>query len=167
MSAELINNVWPRQRELMKIDGCPQPDGSKWARANIVLCKCPYKLVYNGHEVAGIRINKAVASSLLRVLNAIWNDCECSQAIIEAKHYHLFSGSYVYRTIRGKKSFSTHAYGRGVDFDAEHNQFHSKKHLFQNGDIIVRNFKAEGWIWGGDWSGASVDAMHFQAARVR
>jgi hypothetical protein len=28
----------------------------------------------------------------------------------------------------------------------------------------VTKFKEENWIWGGDWSGSSIDAMHFQAA---
>ena len=60
-----------------------------------------------------------------------------------------------------------HAYGRAVDFDPDNNAHHSRKHSFQNGDIITSCFKAEGWVWGGDWSGTSVDAMHFQAARVR
>lgn len=164
---ELIHNDWARQPQLMRIDGRPRPDGTAWAREHIVLVRCPYQLVYNGHPVSGIRINKKVAPSLTRVLQAIWEECGQSQETIEKHNYHRFSGSYVYRTMRGGKSFSTHAYGRAVDFDAENNQFHSRKHAFQNGDIIVRCFKAEGWVWGGDWSAASVDAMHFQAARVR
>jgi hypothetical protein len=165
--ADLRRNVWARQAQLPGIDGKPRPDGSIWARNNIVMVKCPYQLYAEGKPIEGIRINKRVAASLLRVLDAIWEECGKSQATIEQHRYHIFDGSYVYRTKRGRSSLSMHAYGRAIDFDAEHNQHHSQKHSFQSDSIIVRCFKAEGWVWGGDWTGQYVDAMHFQAARVR
>ena len=165
--ADLRHNYWARQSQLPRIDGRPRPDGSSWAKDNIVLVQCPYQLFYDGKPVRGIRINKRVAASLTRVLNAIWEECGQSQETIEQHHYHVFDGSYVYRTKRGAQSLSMHAYGRAIDFDAEHNAHRSHEHNFQGDDIIVRCFKAEGWVWGGDWGGRSVDAMHFQAARVR
>jgi hypothetical protein len=38
--------------------------------------------------------------------------------------------------------------------------------LFQDSSLIVQAFEAEGWVWGGRWSGRSIDAMHFQACTV-
>jgi hypothetical protein len=160
-------NVWARQAELPRIDGRPSPDGSAWARNNIVMVRCPYQLYAEGKPIEGIRINKRCAASLLRVLDAIWERCDKSQETVEKFGYHKFDGSYVYRKKRGRSSLSMHAYGRAIDFNADENQHHSQKHSFQNGDIIVSAFKAEGWVWGGDWKGQWVDAMHFQAARVR
>jgi hypothetical protein len=43
---------------------------------------------------------------------------------------------------------------------------HARRRLFTGDSPLVVTFKAEGWIWGGDWDGAGADAMHFQAARV-
>jgi hypothetical protein len=164
---ELQHNVWARQAQLLRLDGRPQPLGSIWAKKNIVLVPCPYQLTYEGHPIEGIHINKKVAASLIRVLNAIWVECDRSQATIEKFGYHRFSGSFFVRPMRGGKSLSMHAFGRAVDFNAAANAFHSRKHSFKSSDIIVQCFKAESWVWGGDWAGRSVDAMHFQAARVR
>ena len=164
---ELHHNVWAKQSELPRIDGRARPDGTAWARQTIVLVECPYQLYAEGRPVKGIRINKRCATSLTRVLNAIWEECGKDQKVIEKYGYHIFDGSYVYRSKRGRSSLSMHAYGRAIDFNAENNQHHSQKHSFKDGDIIVRCFKAEGWVWGGDWAGRSVDAMHFQAARIR
>ena len=165
--ADLRHNYWARQSQLPRIDGKPRPDGSLWAKQNIVLVECPYQLYYDDKPIRGIRINKRVADSLKRVLAAIWEECEQKQEIVEKHGYHIFDGSYVYRVKRGARSLSMHAYGRAIDFNAAENAHHSHEHSFQNGDIIVRCFKAEGWVWGGDWAGRWVDAMHFQAARVR
>ena len=39
-------------------------------------------------------------------------------------------------------------------------------------DTVVQAFKAQGWVWGGDWGfpgqpHSIYDKMHFQAAKVR
>jgi hypothetical protein len=59
-----------------------------------------------------------------------------------------------------------HGFGAAIDWDAEENEQHSTKHLFQENSLIVVKFKEQGAVWGGDWSPQSIDAMHLQFARV-
>ena len=59
-----------------------------------------------------------------------------------------------------------HAFAAAIDWDAADNEQHALRHLFQNDSLLVVKFREEGWIWGGDWSPGSVDAMHVQAARI-
>jgi hypothetical protein len=117
-------------------------------------------------HVPFITIHKKAAASLTRVLDSIWLGVGKDESAIETLHYNLFSGSFNYRPMRDGHALSMHSYGVALDFDASENPQHSTKHLFQSNSLIVTSFKAEGWIWGGDWSGTSIDAMHFQAARV-
>jgi len=81
-------------------------------------------------------------------------------------HLHIFSGSYVFRAIRGGTHLSMHAYGIAVDIAAGLNElgkpYDPARGLPQD---FINAFEAEGWTWGGRWHGRP-DAMHYQAARV-
>lgn len=165
--------VWPLQRECNQFYGNPGNTPAQWAKweaDNLITVPCPWPLAFydNGKStpVKGIRIHKKCADSLKTVLNSIWEKVGKDVSAIETLHYNRFSGSYNQRPMRGGSSRSMHGFGCAIDWDAEENAHHSTKHLFQQNSPIVVAFKAEGWIWGGDWSAGSVDAMHFQAARV-
>jgi len=88
------------------------------------------------------------------------------QKTIDAWGVSVFSGSYNYRVMRGGAVLSMHAYGCAIDLDAPRNFFHDQDPHFAHIPQVVKAFKDEGWVWGGDWSGRSKDGMHFQAARV-
>jgi hypothetical protein len=164
-SALLLKQNWPLQRDCTAFYGDPYKPG--WYTENTVLVPCPWKLVYENTPVAGIRIHKKCAASLTRVLNYVWAKSGKSQKVIEENRYHLFSGSYNLRPMRGASQISMHGYACAIDWDDADNQFHNTRHLFTDNSLLVQAFKAEGWEWGGDWSPASVDAMHVQAARTR
>jgi hypothetical protein len=102
-----------------------------------------------------------------RVLLRVWDNVQHSQAEIEKQHCHLFSGSWVVRPMRGGRRLSMHAYGCAIDWDDEHNEHHSRDHFFTADNLLIAQFLAEGWEWGGNWQFPSVDAMHVQAARTR
>jgi hypothetical protein len=161
---QLINNVWPLQTECPRVDGNPGTAG--WTQANLVTVPCPWQLFYEKQPVKGILINKRCADSLYRVLASVWEEVGQDQDEIEKLRYHLFSGSYNYRPMRGGSVLSMHAYGRAIDWDDADNPHRSSKHLFTDDSLLVVKFKNEGWEWGGDWHGSSIDAMHVQAARV-
>ena len=78
----------------------------------------------------------------------------------------MLSHPKMYLPMRGGIALSMHSYGVAIDWDAEENPQHSAKHLFREDSLIVVKFKEENWVWGGDWGGSSIDAMHVQAARV-
>jgi D-alanyl-D-alanine carboxypeptidase len=72
------------------------------------------------------------------------------------------SGGYNYRTIRGGKSLSQHAFGNAIDLNAEENP------MLKKGDKVQTNLPPDvgeiaakyGLEWGGNWK--RPDAMHFE-----
>ena len=162
-------NVWPLQKDCDAFYGNPgdTPDQwMAWEATHLVDVPCPWQLNMDKIVVTQIRIHKLVAPSLTRVLGSIWDATGQSLSAIQTLRYNLFSGSYNQRPIRGGTMRSMHGYGAAIDWDDQDNQQHATHHLFQDSSLIIMKFKEEGWIWGGDWSPQSVDAMHVQAARV-
>lgn len=161
--------VWPLQRDCDAFYGDPR--GARtynpaWARDNLTRVHCPWALHMGAIPIPFITIHKKCALSLERVLARVWDEVGHSEARIRELRYDVFSGSFVYRAKRGGSSLSMHAYGAAIDWDAPDNQMHARKHLFTDDSPLIRVFKDEGWIWGDDWDGDGVDAMHMQAARV-
>jgi LysM repeat protein len=70
-----------------------------------------------------------------------------------------FGGCFNFRAKRSGSKLSTHAWGIAVDLNPETNA------MGREGDMppgIVAAFRRAGFTWGGDWSGANRDPMHFQ-----
>jgi hypothetical protein len=130
---------------------------------------CPWTFTVEGTHSNKITIHKKCAASLERVLNYIWEQCGKDPAKIHEFGYDVFDGSYNPRNIAGTNTPSVHSYAAAMDWNAAANPQHAplSQTKFKEDSLIVFAFKTEGWIWGGDWSPASIDAMHFQAARVR
>jgi hypothetical protein len=164
-----MTNVWPLQRDCNAFYGNPGNSPSQWAaweKAHLVNVACPWTIRMGKSVVSHIEIHKLAAASLTRVLGSIWDAVGHDQSAIETLHYDQYSGSYNQRPMRGGTMRSMHGFGVAIDWDDQENQQHHTKHLFQDSSLLVVKFKAEGWIWGGDWSPQSIDAMHVQAARV-
>jgi hypothetical protein len=164
--------VWPLQSQCDAFYGDPRPRNTRetfnaaWARENIIRIACPWSLTDGVRRFSSIQIHRKAARSLERVLARVWDDVGRSEATIRELRYDVFSGSFVFRRKRGARSLSIHAYGAAIDWDAPDNPMRARRHLFTNDSPLIRAFKSEGWVWGGDWAGDSVDAMHVQAARV-
>jgi hypothetical protein len=168
-----MTNVWPLQKDCNVFYGNPGSTAAQWAAwedANLTKVICPWPLAFfdsgKSTPVKAIGINKKCAASLGVVLGNIWDAVAHDVSAIETLHYNRYSGSYNQRKMRGGSARSMHGFGAAIDWDAEENEQHATKHLFQENSLIVVKFKAEGWVWGGDWSPQSIDSMHVQAARV-
>lgn len=160
-----MTNVWPLQSQCLAYYGDPR--SPSWLQANTIDVPCPWPLHMGNLTIPHILIHKKCAESLARVLNNIWDASGKSLSTIQKLRYDQYDGSYNLRLIRGSAiAMSMHAYAAAIDWDAADNAQHSQKHLFQDDSLLVVKFKEEGWIWGGDWSPGSIDAMHVQAARV-
>lgn len=158
-------NIWPLQKDCLAFYGDPR--SPSWLQENTVAVPCPWPLRMGELSLSHITIHKKCADSLTRVLNAIWNATGKSLNTIRQLRYDQYDGSYNLRLIRGSvTAMSMHAFAAAIDWDAADNAQHSRRHLFQDDSLLVVKFKEENWIWGGDWSPGSVDAMHVQAARV-
>jgi hypothetical protein len=164
MPVNLTPAAWPLQSEAISFYGDPRKPG--WLQQNTVDVACPWQLLVGKIPVTHITIHKKCAGSLTRVLAVIWEGAGKDQTAINKLKYDVYDGSYNLRLIRGGVGLSMHSFACAIDWDATDNPQHSGRHLFSDDSLLVKAFKAEGWIWGGDWSPASVDAMHVQAARI-
>jgi hypothetical protein len=163
---------WPLQRDCDSFYGRPilrnGATNRAWEAENLVVVKPPFTVYYGSTPVKGIRIHRKCAESLTRVLNRIWDAAGRQQSVVDAWGASKFAGSWVVRNKRGGGTLSMHAYGCAIDLDPARNPFHSTRPNFGKmpAHKVVEAFEAEGWTWGGRWSGRSCDGMHFQAART-
>jgi D-alanyl-D-alanine carboxypeptidase len=161
----LAKQSWPTQAHAAAFYGNPSSKG--WPAAHLVHVQCPWMLHTDKATVHQIHIHKLCAPSLIRVLAWVWETCGKDPEKIAALRYDRFSGSYSFRPMRGGSALSMHAYGAAIDWDDADNAQHSHQHLFTAASPLIKAFLDEGWDWGGNWSGSSLDAMHVQAAHVR
>ena len=162
-------NNWPKQSECDAFYGNPRGAAGKsnpaWESTNLIRVPCPWDLRMGDSSIKAITIHKKCADSLSYVLDSVWSDIGQSQEEADRLGYSTFSGSFAFRKIRAGSRLSMHAYGCAIDFDAPHNALGSVKHRFSANDPLIRRFKEECWVWGGDWK-TRPDAMHIQAAIV-
>lgn len=161
---------WPKQSEVNKFYGNPRGSGlyhasSAWEQENLIFVKPPFQMTYEGKPIKGFRFHKKCSEALLQAFknmqDAAGNDYE------KLKFWGVtkFSGSYVYRLMRGGNSLSMHAYGIAIDLDAENNGFYNKTPRFAKFPEVLKAFDDVGATWGGRWKRAT-DGMHWQFARV-
>jgi hypothetical protein len=157
---------WPTQFDARRIDGDPYHVG--WEAHNIVEVPCPWPLTYEGQPYNhGVKINIKVRDSLVLVFNNVWEKAGKNLDVIRAAHADRFSGGFVLRAMRqNPHALSMHALGRALDFDDANNQQGHQHHFFTPDNILIAEFIAQGWRWGGYWNLPSTDAMHVQAAIV-
>ena len=163
---------WPLQSHCDSFYGNPRGHGGHsnptWEHENLVDFVPPWKMIDEDSKrpVPHFKMHKKVVDSLTRVFEKIWEFYGKDQSKIEAVHLHIFSGSYVFRPIRGGTHLSMHAYGVALDLASSLNELgapYNPKHGLPM--EVINEFEAEGWVWGGRWHGRP-DAMHFQAAIV-
>jgi hypothetical protein len=149
---------WPKEADAPIFYG--RSDGSSaWEEEHLVLLPAPYALFMDGQLVRNIRCHKLVRDSLRRILTAI-RDLYKTPEAIHAAGLDQYDGCYNYRVVRGASHLSMHAYGAAVDFDAADNPL-GATHGRMPAEVVAI-FKAEGWRWGGDYTGRQ-DWMHFEA----
>jgi hypothetical protein len=142
-------------------DGAPDP---AWAAQHLTTIVPPYAMEFAGRPVTRMTCNKAIAAPLLAALQGV-KALYGMQAAIEARGLHHFGGVYNFRPKRlGRGSLSLHAYAAAIDLDPGHN-LQGKAGGAMPAEVVAV-FKANGAIWGGDWSPRYRDPMHFQWARV-
>ena len=168
----LSKQNWPREwvpGELNNFYGDPRGAAGRadlaWAQQNLTTIVPPWAMRSDGSAVSQITIHRKCKDSLTRVFNAIWDFSGHDPAKIKAAHLDEFDGSYVFRmNVNSPSRLSLHAYGAAIDLAAAENP--NGAPWRDNGRMLPRwaidAFLAEGWCWGGDFSGTP-DGMHFQA----
>ncbi len=165
--------------------GCNGNASPAWEEANLVDFAPPYPFFYEGDTsntaVTHFRVHRLVVPDLTEILQTVYNAArqlvkendgdsfdttyydKRTLDVLAAHRCNLFSGSYNYRNKRGQDVPSDHAFGIAIDFDANHNAFGSQRGTLP--DWFIKAFTDKGWEWGGQWSGADRDWMHFQRAQ--
>lgn len=170
---------WPTQSEVLNgksIYGNPVGRhglvSPTWERNNLALIVPPFKMAMGEIKITRIRVNKACAASLLRVLENLRDAANGRQEDLDFWGVSRFGGCFNYRPMRGLSTLSMHSYGCAVDLDPARNGLGDRTPRFAEFPVVLEAFRAEGWKWGGDWNGNGLtsderrcDGMHWQATR--
>ena len=163
---------WPLQSQCDTFYGNPRGRGGavvspSWYKDNMVLLVPPFKMNMDKIKITRFPVHKKCKDAFMAWLEKVWENAGKDQKVINDWGMNVFSGSFNYRPMRGGTRLSMHSYGAAIDFDAPRNAFHdSTPHFELVKTQVVKPFTDLGGVWGGDWSGRSVDGMHFQFARV-
>jgi hypothetical protein len=135
-----------------------------WEDANLISISFPYpmRLAWDlTTVVTRSRCHRKVHDSLSTVLNNIYKFYGDYKEI-QKVNMDLFGGIYNFRTVRGGRSLSLHAYGAAIDLDPDHNPMGTPWYSTSMiPSVVVKIFEAANWIWGGRFS--RPDCMHLQA----
>ena len=135
----------------VRADGTLDP---KWEQ-NLASVPIPFSIPLSWDpktKVSKMRVHKLLAPVITATFAAIV-DAGLQDKITS------YGGAYMYRPKRGSAKYSTHSWGISFDINVATNQMGTR------GDMdpaLVELFRAHGWKWGGDWTGANCDPMHFQ-----
>ncbi len=132
----------------------------QWVQDNlrrIPLSQLPGWPPYPGGEVSGVTMHKLVAP----VLIATWADLV---ALGLARTLRTYNGALASRHMGHDRTrpLSVHAFAAAIDYDAAWNGYGVPFDRMQINRDVVKVFEERGWTWGGRWSGAYADGMHFQ-----
>ena len=140
------------------IYGYLRDDGSldpRWESEQLARAPLPFPIVLSWDptkQVRSIYCHRRLAAKFAEVF------ADIEQRGLSGK-VRTFGGCFNFRAKRSASKLSTHAWGIAVDLNPETNAMGSE------GDMpagIVAAFRRAGFVWGGDWRGASRDPMHFQ-----
>src|SRR5688572_26646914 len=85
----------------------------------------PFPMYYGTKRMGYLLFHKKAAPALLAALNKIWDYYGHDIAKITQTEANKTAGTYNRRKISGSDKWSNHAYGAGIDIDAEDNGFNT------------------------------------------
>jgi LysM repeat protein len=128
---------------------------SRWESERMAKAALPFPVPLSwdtAKSVTAIRCHKLIAPLLEEVFRQI-----AAQGLKSA--VKTYGGGYVYRPKRGAVKPSTHSWGIAIDLNPNTNAMGSAGDMSPQ---LVALFEANGFVWGGRWSGRGKDPMHFQ-----
>jgi len=169
--------------EILEAYGKPwNADGTlneTWEANNIVRAVLPFPMYYEGKKKTTVQIHRKCADELAVILQEIWNAARLkvkqevgfdkttaqydwlTRAFLEKRGLDQFGGSFAFRSVRGRKKYSMHAWGAAIDIDPWGNPLGATTGRMPL--WVVEIFEKRGWLWGGHFKGRK-DPMHFQRA---
>jgi hypothetical protein len=134
----------------MRDDGTADP---RWEQQFIVRQALPFPIPYDSKiMLTRLACHKLVAPLFMAVFTDVAN--KGLKDTVKS-----CGGVYNWRMKRGQSKVSTHTWGIAIDLNVPTNAMGTA------GDMdprLVELFESYGFLWGGRWSGANKDPMHFQ-----
>jgi hypothetical protein len=135
-----------------------KPDGTidpKWEIDQIASAPLPFPIPLSWDttkQAKSMRVHKKIVTVVQDSFKAI--QTQGLQA-----HVRTFGGAYNFRSKRTSSKLSTHCWGIAFDLNPNSNAMGTAGDMHPGVVEVLRSF---GWKWGGDWTGAGKDPMHFQ-----
>lgn len=140
---DLAHGHWLNQNQWIKMLDVPSMLFPNW------------KVLDSQVNVTHIACNIDIHKPLLMALNAL-------HARGLGDQLHTYDGCFNIRAVRGSSLMSTHAYGLGIDINAQANPMGQTLHTNMPAEF-VKCFTEQGFAWGGNFH-ARKDPMHFSYA---
>ena len=128
-----------------------------WEQDNLMNIEIPFPIPVSGFPgklATHIYGNK----KLEKIFQKAFADVQAAGLQSKIKTY---GGCFCFRQMRRGHKLSTHSWGIAIDLNPETNRQGTDGDLDRG---IVNIFRANGFVWGGDWLGAAKDCMHLQMA---
>jgi hypothetical protein len=139
-------------RQHVRPDGSASPD---WESKFIGSARLPFPIPLDwdtAKSVTSLRCHRL----LVPLFERVFADIVAANLSGAVKTY---GGAYNWRMKRGQAKASTHSWGIAIDLNARTNGMGSPGDM---NPALVDLFELHGFVWGGRWSGANRDPMHFQ-----
>lgn len=151
---------WPRDDTASKNAFYGDFHSKGWQDKNLVHMQPPFQMFYEKQLLThGILVHKLIVPALTAVFNEIWDKCSHDQKTVDRTGASDWGGCFNIRAIAGSNSWSNHSWACAVDLSPSSNGFNMKGTI---ADTVVKAFKKQGFLWGGDYKGRK-DPMHFEA----
>jgi hypothetical protein len=138
--------------DFIRDDGTVDP---RWEMQSIVRCALPFPIPLDWDPT-----KSATAIRCHRLLEPLFG--EVFRRVVATglrSALQTYGGCYQFRAKRNGSKPSTHSWGIAIDFNVRSNAMGTA------GDMdprLVELMEGLGFVWGGRWSGANKDPMHFQ-----
>lgn len=116
------SKVWPTQAEVRSGKSI---FGKVGCEGDLVLITPAYPIYYDGKELKTLRVHKLIAEDVKQILEEV--KAAYGLDAIHKLRLDQYAGSYNFRKITSGKSYSMHAWGIAMDWDANNNTYSMHK----------------------------------------
>ena len=154
--------IWPHDDTTSKNAFYGNFHSSGWQQIRLIRMMPPFMMFYDKQPMAhGILVHRLIVPALQAAFSEIWDKCGRDQDTVNKSGASDFGGCFNIRQISGSNNYSNHSWACAIDLWPERNGFNESNPGFTEDSVVVKAFKNQGALWGGNYSGRK-DNMHFE-----